>query len=75
MNFGKYEMNEGKFYKMIGNMFREGRITKEEHDMMDSYICAIYDYCDGMGFSLNDYVIDEQKELLEDLRMKQQEQM
>ena len=46
--------NEEEFYKLIKTLLDEKRITQEEHDTLENYVCGIFDVLSGFNIDEED---------------------
>ena len=45
---------EEEFYAFTNKLFTENKITKEECNAMDNYVCGIFDALSGLGLKEED---------------------
>ena len=45
---------EEEFYVFTNKLFTENKITKEEYDAIDNYVCGIFDALDNLGLEEED---------------------
>lgn len=45
---------EEEFYAFTKKLFTENKITKEEYNAMDNYVCGIFDALSGLGIEEED---------------------
>lgn len=47
---------EEEFYTFTKKLFTENKITKEEYNAIDNYVCCIFDALSGLGLEEEDLI-------------------